>query len=130
MRHLVKAGRAAAAEGRQIVIFPEGTRVPPGQRVPLQPGVAALATATGLPVVPVATDSGYCWGRRAFRKLPGTITIRVRPAIPPGLHRVALLQALVEAIELEPAPAPPDASHPAQAHPSQAHPPQARPAQP
>ena len=76
MRHLLRAGRAAAAAGRQIVIFPEGTRVAPGGHAPLQPGIAALASATGLPVVPVATDSGVLWGRRAFRKRPGTITIR------------------------------------------------------
>ncbi|MDO9708944.1 lysophospholipid acyltransferase family protein [Paracraurococcus lichenis] len=99
LRHLVKAGKAAAAEGRQIVIFPEGTRVAPGQRGTIQPGVAALAAATGLPVVPVATDSGLCWGRRAFRKRPGVITITVRPAIPAGTPRAALVRVLETAIE-------------------------------
>lgn len=100
LRHLVKAGKAAAREGRQIVIFPEGTRVAPGQRGTIQPGIAALAAATGLPVVPVATDSGRCWGRRAFRKRPGTITIAVRPPIPAGQPRAALVRQLEAAIEI------------------------------
>ena len=99
MRHLLRAGKAAAAEGRQMVIFPEGTRVPPGETDPYQPGVAALAAATGLPVIPVATDSGLLWGRRAFHKRPGTITVAVLPALPAGLRRDALLQRLAEAIE-------------------------------
>ncbi|WP_149540528.1 lysophospholipid acyltransferase family protein [Siccirubricoccus phaeus] len=101
MRSLLKAGRAAAATGRQIVIFPEGTRVAPGVRMPYQPGVAALAAATGLPVLPVATDSGLCWGRRSFLKHPGTITVAILPPLPTGLRRDALLAALETAIESE-----------------------------
>ena len=99
MRHLLRAGQAAAAEGRQMVIFPEGTRVPPGERRPYQPGVATLAAATGLPVIPVATDSGLLWGRRAFHKRPGVITVAVLPPLPAGLRRDALLRRLEEAIE-------------------------------
>ena len=94
MRHLLRSAKAALAEGRQVVIFPEGTRVAPGERVPFQPGIAALAASTGLPVIPVATDSGRCWGRRAFFKRPGTITIDILPPIPPGLARGALLARL------------------------------------
>jgi 1-acyl-sn-glycerol-3-phosphate acyltransferase len=100
IRHLVRAGKAAAAEGRQIVIFPEGTRVAVGQHGMIQPGIAALASATGLPVVPVATDSGSCWARRAFLKRPGVITIAVRPAIPVGAARGALVRRLATDIEL------------------------------
>ena len=101
MRHLLKAGKAAAAAGRQLVIFPEGTRVAPGERVPYQPGIAALAAATGLPVIPVATDSGMLWGRRAFIKRPGTITISVLPALPAGLPRPVLIERLETLIEAE-----------------------------
>ena len=101
MRHLLRAGQAAAAEGRQMVIFPEGTRVPPGERRPYQPGVVALAAATGLPVIPVATDSGLRWGRRAFHKRSGIITVAVLPPLPAGLQRDALLRRLEEAIEPE-----------------------------
>jgi 1-acyl-sn-glycerol-3-phosphate acyltransferase len=101
MRHLLKSGKAAAAAGRQLVIFPEGTRVAPGERVPYQPGIAALAGATGLPVIPVATDSGMLWGRRAFLKRPGTITISVLPALPAGLPRPVLIERLETLIEAE-----------------------------
>jgi 1-acyl-sn-glycerol-3-phosphate acyltransferase len=101
MRHLIRAGRAAAAEGRQVVIFPEGTRVAPGARTAYQPGIAALAAATGLPVVPAATDSGLAWGRRSFRKRPGLITLAILPPLPPGLRREALMGRLEEAIEAE-----------------------------
>jgi 1-acyl-sn-glycerol-3-phosphate acyltransferase len=101
MRHLMRAGRQAAAEGRQMVIFPEGTRVAPGAHVPYQPGIAALAAVTGLPVIPVATDSGLHWGRRAFHKRPGTITVAILPPLPAGLRREALLQRLEAVIEAE-----------------------------
>lgn len=104
IRHLAKAGKEAATEGRQIVIFPEGTRVAPGARGVIQPGISALAAATGLPVLPVATDSGLCWGRRAFRKQPGTIHILVRPPLPLGLPRGELIARLAEAIEPPPQP--------------------------
>jgi 1-acyl-sn-glycerol-3-phosphate acyltransferase len=94
MRALLRGGDRAKAEGRHIVIFPEGTRVDPDEHPPLQPGVAALASRTGLKVVPVMTNSGRNWGRRTFRKLPGTIRIVVQPplAVPPG--RAAVLEAL------------------------------------
>jgi 1-acyl-sn-glycerol-3-phosphate acyltransferase len=101
IRHLMRAGEAALAEGRQIVIFPEGTRTLPGERRPYQPGVAALYARSGLPIIPVATDSGLCWGRRAFQKHPGTITVAVLPTIPPGLPREAMLERLETAIEAE-----------------------------
>jgi 1-acyl-sn-glycerol-3-phosphate acyltransferase len=94
MRRAMSEARAAAAGGRQIVIFPEGTRVAPGRFVKLQPGVAGIASATNLPVIPVATDSGLFWGRRALLKYPGTIHIAIMPAIPPGTSRNALLRAL------------------------------------
>jgi len=84
MRGMLREARATVAAGRQIVIFPEGTRAPPGELLPLQPGIVALAKATGLPVIPVATNSGRVWSRRAFTKRPGTITVRI---LPPLGHR-------------------------------------------
>jgi 1-acyl-sn-glycerol-3-phosphate acyltransferase len=94
LRGLLRDADRAVADQRQILIFPEGTRVPPGVRAPLQPGVAALAARTGLPVIPVVTDSGRYWGRRALRKRPGTIRIAVLPPIPAGLKREALMRRL------------------------------------
>jgi 1-acyl-sn-glycerol-3-phosphate acyltransferase len=98
LRGLMKDGRRAAAEGRQIVIFPEGTRAEPGHLLPLQPGVAALAAATGLAVIPVATNSGRFWSRRAFVKRPGTIRIAIQPPLPAGLGKTALLAQLEAAL--------------------------------
>lgn len=99
LRRMLRAARRAAAEGRQIVIFPEGTRVAPDQRAPYQPGIVALAAATGLPVIPVATNSGRVWGRRAFLKRPGTITLAILPPLPARLPREELLPALEARIE-------------------------------
>jgi 1-acyl-sn-glycerol-3-phosphate acyltransferase len=94
LRHLLREADRAVREERQIVIFPEGTRGAPGRPLPLQPGVAALAGRTGLPVIPVVTDSGLLWGRRAFHKYPGVIHIEIRPPIPPGTPRETLMQKL------------------------------------
>ncbi len=101
LRRMLRAAQAALAEGRQVVIFPEGTRTAPGARIPYQPGVVAIAGSGGAPVVPVATDSGRFWGRRAFAKHPGVIRISILPPLPPGLPRAALLGALEQAIETE-----------------------------
>lgn len=84
VRAMLRGVDRAVADERQIVIFPEGTRVAPGETVALQPGVATLAARTGLPVIPVATDSGLRWRRRAFAKHPGPIHVVICPPIPPG----------------------------------------------
>lgn len=99
MRGLLKDGQAVLAAGRQVVIFPEGTRVAPGVEAPYQPGIAALYARAKLPVLPVGTDSGKFWGRRAFLKRPGVITMALAPPIPPGLGRDAFLTLLRARIE-------------------------------
>jgi len=103
IRSLLRNAEAALADRRQVVIFPQGTRVAarPGTAAdhPYQPGVAALYARSRLPVIPVATDSGRLWPRRSFLKHPGTITIAVLPPIPPGLPRPAFEAALSGAIE-------------------------------
>ena len=93
MRGMLKDTAQAARNDRQIVIFPEGTRVPYGTRVLLQPGVAAIAARAGLPVLPVATNSGYCWPRSLLGKRPGVIHIAIGPPLPP-MGREALLAAI------------------------------------
>jgi 1-acyl-sn-glycerol-3-phosphate acyltransferase len=97
LRDLLRAGDRAVADGRQIIIFPEGTRVAPGETARLHPGVAALAARSRLPVIPVATDSGLCWGRRAFRKRPGVIHVAIQPPIEPGLPREEVMARLAAA---------------------------------
>jgi 1-acyl-sn-glycerol-3-phosphate acyltransferase len=94
LRQLLSATEAAIADQRQVIIFPEGTRVDPGREAPLQPGIAAMALRSRLPVVPVVTDSGQLWGRRAFRKQRGVIHMVVLPPLPAGLGRSALMEAL------------------------------------
>jgi 1-acyl-sn-glycerol-3-phosphate acyltransferase len=102
LRGLVREGMRAMREGRQIVIFPEGTRATPGAILPLQPGVAALAAQTQLPVIPAVTDSGLCWGRRAFRKRAGTIHIRLLEPIPAGTGRNQLMLCLAARLRCNP----------------------------
>lgn len=86
LRALVEEGRAAIASGRSVIIYPEGTRVPVGAAPPLKSGFAALYRALGLPVVPVATDSGKLWGR-GFVHRSGTVNFKVGETIPAGLPR-------------------------------------------
>lgn len=100
LRRMLRAAERALAAGRKIVIFPEGTRTAPGEARPWQPGVAALA-ATGVPLVPVATDSGRFWGRRAFLKRPGVLSVVVLPPLPPGLPRAEMLRRAQAAVEAE-----------------------------
>lgn len=77
LRQMLEQARDRLARGFCIVIFPEGTRVPPGTRGAYQPGGAWLAVKTATPVVPVAHDSGEMWRRNAFLKYPGTITVSI-----------------------------------------------------
>lgn len=87
LRQMLKAARAATAQGRPILIFPEGTRVPHGESPPLRAGIAGLYKTLALPIVPVALDSGRLWPRQGFLKYAGVVTMRVGEIIPPGLGR-------------------------------------------
>ncbi len=98
IRSLLAQTDRAVREGRQIVIFPEGTRSEPGSPVVMQSGIAAMASRTGLPVIPVATDSGWCWGRRSFRKRPGIIRIVVGQPIPARTERRTLMRTLEQGL--------------------------------
>jgi len=99
LRSMARQATETLASGRSILIFPEGTRVAPGQTRPYQPGVAALYTQLKVPVVPVALNSGLFWGRRAFIKKPGTIVVEFLAPIPPGLDRKAFIRDLESRIE-------------------------------
>ncbi len=99
MKRMLREARAAADAGRPLLIFPEGTRTPPGARRPYHPGIAALYLHLGLPVVPVALNSGLFWGRRSFLKHPGRIVLEFLPPIPPGLGRAAFMRELETRIE-------------------------------
>ena len=99
LKRMVAVARQTIAEGRHIVIFPEGTRVAVGERRPYHPGVAALYTQLKIPVVPVALNSGLFWGRRSFLKYPGRIVLEFLEPIPPGLRRREFLDVLARRIE-------------------------------
>ena len=96
LRRMLGAARRLIADGRPLVIFPEGTRIVHGDRAPLQAGFAGLYKLLGLPVVPVAVDSGPLYQRRWKRR--GTITMRFGDPIPPGLPREEIEAQVVAAI--------------------------------
>lgn len=99
LRPMVAAARSAAAAGRPIAIFPEGTRTLVGGLPSYQPGVAALYKQLGLPLVPVALNSGLFWSRWSFLKHPGRIVVQFLPAIEPGLDRRHVMSELERRIE-------------------------------
>lgn len=102
LRMMMAQSRAALADGRSIVIFPEGTRIRPGAQPPLQSGFAGLYKILGVPIVPVALDSGRLWPRDRFVKRPGIVTFRIGETIPPGLPRAELesrVHAAINALE-------------------------------
>jgi 1-acyl-sn-glycerol-3-phosphate acyltransferase len=99
LRSLVDGAKAAVAQGCSVLIFPEGTRRPPGAPPDYKPGVVALYTALGVPVVPVALNSGLFWAPRSFLIQPGRIIIEFLPPIPPGLDRRTFLHELQQRIE-------------------------------
>ena len=104
LRDMVARGKEAAETGRPIIIYPEGTRVRIGETPPLQAGFAGLYRALGLPVVPVAVDSGRLWGRNLPRAA-GTVHLVIGESIPPGLKREeieARVHAAINALELAP----------------------------
>jgi 1-acyl-sn-glycerol-3-phosphate acyltransferase len=96
VRQMLQAGKAAIADNRPIILFPEGTRVPHGATPPLGAGMAGLYRLLGLPVIPIAIDSGRFVTKGHFVKQPGIVTFRVGATIPPGLAR-ADIEARVHA---------------------------------
>lgn len=83
LRQIVREGAERLAAGRWVTIFPEGTRVAPGEKHPYGASGGLLAAHTGCPVVPVAHNAGLFWPRKSLKKLPGTIDVVIGPAIDP-----------------------------------------------
>ncbi len=96
---MTERAKAEVQRGRQIIIFPEGTRRPPGAEPQYTFGVAHLYAETGVPCVPVALNSGVFWPRRSFRRFPGTIVVQVCEPIAPGLDKSAFIARLQEVVE-------------------------------
>lgn len=99
LRDMVARATAVAATGRQILIYPEGTRRAPGAEPAYKYGVAQLYRQLDLPCVPVALNSGLFWPRRGFIRRPGRIIVEFLAPIPPGMERDAFFQLLQERIE-------------------------------
>ena len=96
LRFMAKRGRQRLEQGFWVVVFPEGTRVRPGEKRAYQIGGAWLAAASGAPVVPVAHNAGLLWPRYAFLKRPGTITVRIGPPIDPAGRDPATINRLAK----------------------------------
>jgi 1-acyl-sn-glycerol-3-phosphate acyltransferase len=102
MKQLLKQGKERMQMGFCVVIFPEGTRIPYGQKGKYKMGGALLSHSTGVPVVPIAHNAGKLWGRNSFLKHPGVITMSIGPAIDPtGLKAEEIRQRVETWIEAE-----------------------------
>ncbi|WAJ29863.1 lysophospholipid acyltransferase family protein [Antarcticirhabdus aurantiaca] len=96
---MLEGAHRAIADGRQIVIFPEGTRTRPGAEADYRPGVFRLYEALGVPAVPVAVNAGLYWPSGTYLRQPGVVRAEVLEPIPPGLDRAAFLDRLRRTIE-------------------------------
>ncbi|MHB1093572.1 lysophospholipid acyltransferase family protein [Thiobacillus sp.] len=111
LKQIVNQGREKLAQGFWVLVFPEGTRVAPGEKGRYGIGGGWLAAETGTPIVPVAHNAGEVWPKNAFIKRPGMVTVRIGPAIPAAGRSAAELTRAVEAwIEAEMARLPPAAA--------------------
>lgn len=105
LKQLMRDGAAHRASGRSVVVYAEGTRVPPGEMPPLRSGFAGLYKAVNLPVVPIAVDSGRLMPKKG-PKHAGVVTFRFGEVIPPGLPRKeaeARVHAAINALNVPPA---------------------------
>ena len=96
---MTKRARVELSAGRQLIIFPEGTRRPAGAEPRFKFGVAHLYASTGVPCVPIALNSGLFWPRRSIRRLPGTVLVEILDPIPPGLDKDIFFKRLQHDIE-------------------------------
>jgi 1-acyl-sn-glycerol-3-phosphate acyltransferase len=96
---MTERARVELSLGRQLIIFPEGTRRPAGAEPRYKFGVAQLYAAEGVPCVPIALNSGLFWPRRSIRMLPGTVLVEVLDPIAPGLDKDAFFKRLQHDLE-------------------------------
>lgn len=99
LRGMMDAVARAQGAGRQIIIFPQGTRTKPGQKVPLQNGIIALARQATCPIIPVVTNSGLFWPHSPWRKYPGTLKVAIGSPLTASLKGRELIPAIDRAWE-------------------------------
>lgn len=99
LKAMITDAKAKAAQGREILIFPEGTRQAPGAAPDYKPGVVALYEGLGLPCVPMALNSGLYWPRRKLVRHPGTIIVEILEPLPAGMGRAQFRAELQRRIE-------------------------------
>jgi 1-acyl-sn-glycerol-3-phosphate acyltransferase len=99
LRRMLREAKKRIEAGREIIIFPEGTRRPPGAPPSYKTGIVLLYEALGVPCVPVALNSGLFWPRRTLTRRPGTIVVEILEPIPPGLPKKEFLSRLEATIE-------------------------------
>ena len=99
LRAMIKAVRDRFDAGRQIIIFPEGTRKDPGAPPDYKPGLAGLYRELMIGCTPVATNSGECWPPKGMAKYPGHVVFEILPAIPAGLKRAEFMREVEVRIE-------------------------------
>lgn len=99
LKGMVRQARERRDEGRQVLIFPEGTRTAPGAAPDYKPGIAALYRDLDTACVPMATNAGQHWPAHGFRRTPGTVVYEFLPPIPPGLKRAEFMARLEAELE-------------------------------
>ncbi len=99
LRRLIHQAKKARDDHRQIIIFPEGTRMAPDAAPDYKSGVAALYKSLNIPCLPIALNSGLYWPRRSFLRYPGTIIVEILPPIDAGQSRKAFMDELETVIE-------------------------------
>jgi 1-acyl-sn-glycerol-3-phosphate acyltransferase len=99
LRDMTRRAGAAVREGRQLIIFPEGTRRPVEAPPRYKPGVALVYKDSGVPCMPVALNSGLFWPRRTFMRYPGTLVVEFLDPLPPGLPRDEFVDRIRDSIE-------------------------------
>ncbi|MGH6865109.1 MAG: lysophospholipid acyltransferase family protein [Methyloceanibacter sp.] len=99
LRRMLRAAKTRIEAGREIIIFPEGTRRAPGAEPDYKTGIALLYEALRVPCVPVALNSGLFWPRRSWRRVRGTVVVEILEPIPSGLPKAEFLGTLKNAIE-------------------------------
>ena len=94
LNQITDKAKAALAAGRNVLVFPEGTRIAPGARGKIQSGIAALYENCSAPIIPVTHNAGLFWPKTSLIKKPGLVTVTFHPALPKNLSKTELFEKL------------------------------------